>query len=465
MALTDADIARHIILDIIDGNAEPMLPEDCCIFKVHDVLRKENEEAFTPYLVSIGPIHRNNEKLQPMEKHKIKYFMHFRQRLPNGQEDLENFTAYVGSEESQIRGYYSETYSELGKREFVHMILLDSVFIMELFLRNWYDGPDETTDDVLFSNSWMKKSIERDLLLIENQIPFFVLKKLFGYVPSGEGTTMPSSCLLLSCCYFETYDPSLQVKNKRDQLKANNRGDQLLLNGRRQQLLKQHWSEPKHFTDLVRYFFIPQGLCYDGVSTPVVKTASKLKESGITFEPMPAACRLDVKFLKRVRVHWLSWFPPLCWLKFLRARLQIPRLIVDGSTESILLNFMALEMLHYPDHHYVCNYAALFDNLIDAEKDVDVLVESRVIEYKQGRNAADLANLFNKICKNIVVRSSYYATLARDLNNHCGRFNSTMAQLRLVYFRDLWRCNRTLVGVAVLAFAITGFIKAIKDLT
>ncbi|XP_054782966.1 uncharacterized protein LOC129290268 [Prosopis cineraria] len=311
----------------------------------------------------------------------------------------------------------------------------------------------------------MKKSIERDLLLIENQIPVFVLKKLFVSVPTGEGTTGPSSFLLLSCCYFETYDPSLKVKYKRDQLKANNRGDQLVLNGRRQQLLKQHWKTPDHFTDLMRYFFIPQGLCYDGVSTPVVKTATKLEESGITFEPMPKACRLDVKFRKREYVHWLSWFPPLCWLNFLSARLQIPRLIVDGSTESILLNFMALEMLHYPDHHWVCNYAALFDNLIDTEKDVDVLVESQVIEHKLGRNE-DLANLFNKICKNIVVKSSCYATLAKDLNNHYDSpFNSTMAQLRLVYFRGLWRCTGTLVDVAVLAFAITGFIEAIEDLT
>jgi hypothetical protein len=36
---------------------------ECCIYKVPDKLRKVNEEAYTPKLVSIGPFHHDLEEL------------------------------------------------------------------------------------------------------------------------------------------------------------------------------------------------------------------------------------------------------------------------------------------------------------------------------------------------------------------------------------------------------------------
>ena len=51
--------------------------EQCRIYKVPNPLRKENEEAYTPQVVSIGPFHHKNEKLKAMEKHKERYFRSF----------------------------------------------------------------------------------------------------------------------------------------------------------------------------------------------------------------------------------------------------------------------------------------------------------------------------------------------------------------------------------------------------
>jgi hypothetical protein len=49
------------------------IPSKCSIFRVPDRLRRYNEKAFEPELVSIGPFHHGKEKLQAMEKIKLWY--------------------------------------------------------------------------------------------------------------------------------------------------------------------------------------------------------------------------------------------------------------------------------------------------------------------------------------------------------------------------------------------------------
>ena len=50
------------------------LSDGCHIYKVPCHLRKLNEEAYTPHVISVGPIHRNKKIFQTMESHKENYF-------------------------------------------------------------------------------------------------------------------------------------------------------------------------------------------------------------------------------------------------------------------------------------------------------------------------------------------------------------------------------------------------------
>ncbi|KAK6790838.1 hypothetical protein RDI58_009919 [Solanum bulbocastanum] len=43
------------------------------IFKVNVWLRESNQSAYTPKMVSIGPYHKKNDQLRPMEKYKLLY--------------------------------------------------------------------------------------------------------------------------------------------------------------------------------------------------------------------------------------------------------------------------------------------------------------------------------------------------------------------------------------------------------
>jgi len=124
---------QHIIN--IPEIIEPMLHEQCCIYKVPHHFRKLNEDAYTPKFISIGPFHSHTPELINQEKQKQRYFHAFWERLSNKQTlALVQYKAFLEENRESIGNCYSE--QELCKDDkFLEMIFLDSVFIMELFWR------------------------------------------------------------------------------------------------------------------------------------------------------------------------------------------------------------------------------------------------------------------------------------------------------------------------------------------
>jgi hypothetical protein len=130
MANPNPAAAGEFIIDIPSELPPADWPE-CCIYRVPKLLRKVNEEAYTPKLISIGPYHHDREELRDMEKHKLRYLKNFLDRTRKRQED---FLKIIKDNEKHIRLCYSEE-CRLNGRDFVKMILLDAIFIIELFLK------------------------------------------------------------------------------------------------------------------------------------------------------------------------------------------------------------------------------------------------------------------------------------------------------------------------------------------
>ncbi|XP_054782687.1 uncharacterized protein LOC129289976 [Prosopis cineraria] len=194
---------------------------------------------------------------------------------------------------------------------------------------------------------------------------------------------------------------------------------------------------------------------------PIIKTATKLKGVGITFEKVSNTCLPDVKFEKEEYLNRLICFGFL--QKRLKARLLIPELRVDYSIESVLRNLMVFEQYSYSKHHYVSSYVALIGYLIHSKEDVDVMVEDKVITHDLGSDK-ELAQLINILCKNTVLNSTCYGTVSNRLNTHYdSQYNKTLALLSSVYFPDLLRGTATVAAIIVVVFAITNFVKIVRD--
>ncbi|XP_028787314.1 UPF0481 protein At3g47200-like [Neltuma alba] len=462
------------------------------IYKVPCSLRSWKPEAYTPQLVSIGPLHyrpkedpkedpkecpkegpKEDPKKEfnpmPMQKQKLRYLDFFRGRIKNTPEAMDNFKRFLKDQVKDIRQCYAEKLCDkIHDEKLVDMMLLDSVFIMELFLRiqrqkseedrNDDELTDQTySDDIILKQSWLNKSIQRDLLLLENQIPMFILKKLYKTVfPDTDPCKKRPSFIGLAHDYFDCFHACKKGDPSKQETRSSNSNRCLFWD-----------SKPQHFTDLIRSFYICRssyickGLIACKKGSPL-STATKLRQAGVSFEKVINRPLLDINFEK---VRPLSWFLCLgCIPNFthFKARLQIPELKIEDSTECVLRNLIAFEQCHYPNQPYICNYVSFIDSLIHTKDDVELLVEKEVIVHELGSDK-EVATLVNSLCKHVVTDKTCYRGLIDSLNKHYQRqWNRTMAALRLVYFRDAWRASSTLVATAVLVFTIFNFWRVVR---
>ncbi|KAK0582469.1 hypothetical protein LWI29_025967 [Acer saccharum] len=242
-----------------DNNLEEILEAgpDCCIYRVPQYLRKINEEAYTPYFISIGPLHYGRKELIGMERQKRRYWSEFGKRLNNAQK-LEEFKTYIKNQEQTIRAHYSVT-STISSSKYVEIILRDAIFIIELFMRN--DGGHK---DFLLNNAQHIVSISQDLLLLENQIPYFILNHLYSSVfPSSGHPSFFALCLN----FFENTGMFNWSFSEQPQL--------------------------KHFTDFLRCAAVGQvqRTVQSGGGIPGLPCATKLKKSGLEFKDAKGAVK------------------------------------------------------------------------------------------------------------------------------------------------------------------------------
>ncbi|KAF8389068.1 hypothetical protein HHK36_025753 [Tetracentron sinense] len=155
----------------------PPISSECCIHRVPEKLRRVNEAAYSPRVVSIGPFHRGKKRLQKMEEHKWRYlsaFLSLEHAKP-----LEDYVTALRELEQRARECYAETI-KLNTDEFVKMMLLDGCFIIVFLLR--YMCPKHRNRgggrDPIFDTMWMLDALHIDMILFENQLPFFVLEVL-----------------------------------------------------------------------------------------------------------------------------------------------------------------------------------------------------------------------------------------------------------------------------------------------
>jgi len=432
---------EELVIDIplID---EPAQWPECCIYKVPNKLRKVNEAAFTPKLVSIGPFHHDLKELSGMQKQKHIYFKEFYLRTGKSQKELGSI---IEKEEEKIRHYYSETFTKLNRKMFVEIILLDAIFIIELFLRN-YEGKKH---DYILSNAWLESHIKQDLILLENQLPFKFLKKLYEFACNGEQVII-TPFLELACKFFFSGKHRISMDKK-----------------------------VKHFTDLQRMFYCPTEYSKPDKEEHIEHlryTSTKLDEAGLQFQPLvdidlSKKSMLDIKFSKAKCLESypcfnLSWlFSCLPCLKSFRCFknvqcfLKVPQLVIDDQTEPLFRNLMALEQCHYPSDTYICNYVLLWDCLITTKKDVCLLVDKKVIVNRRGSSKA-VTTLINTLGHQIVERESCYQDLYKRLNEHSDNsWNRLVASLTSVYFRDFWRGTATIAGILVLGFTFGNFLR------
>lgn len=146
-------------------------------------LRDGDERAYMPQVVSIGPLHRGRRRLREMERHKWRALHHVLKRTGH------DVTAYLDAlrpMEERARACYDGRVAGMQGNELVECLVLDGTFVLELF-RGAQDGGKGFGDDLgysrhdpIFAMRGAMHAIRNDMILLENQIPLFVLDLLLG---------------------------------------------------------------------------------------------------------------------------------------------------------------------------------------------------------------------------------------------------------------------------------------------
>ncbi|KAL4655088.1 hypothetical protein ACB092_01G425700 [Castanea dentata] len=403
---------EHLAVEIgkmfLEQEVQPT--SECRIYKVPHHLRKWKEEAYTPQVISIGPYHHKSERLKNMEENKERYFKSFVHRSQMNRKNLVlNFVSTIRDLEKRIRGCYAATI-ELESDEFVKMILIDASFILELFIkrtsRNW------TSDDSMF-NRPIAIAIMHDLLILENQLPFFVLEKLYLVAFPSVSNAYPFHSsyhflMKLTFEYFRRYN--VQSIQAHPNVKI------------------------EHFTDLLRTFHLPlPEKLPNRDREPIIHlySATHLHQAGVKFEVEYRNC-LDIKFEKGV--------------------LKIPHFELDDWKEVVIRNIMALEQTRYIENGYISDYYFVLDLLINTKRDVELLSDKKVITNYLGDSTAikSVINSLNKGITGVKMRAGY-DDLCKDLNKfYENRWHNWQATLRRQYFSTPWRTTSTIVAFILL---------------
>ncbi|KAJ4917185.1 hypothetical protein Rs2_02735 [Raphanus sativus] len=208
--------------------------EGCCIFRIPQRLEKNNKSAYEPRVVSIGPYHHGKEHLEMVQEHKHRLLGFFMAEAQENGVDPKLLIEAVELMEEDIRESYSESLYDndvSGQKKLIDMMVLDGCFILMLFMvvagKVRFDGVE---DDPIFRVPWILPAIRSDLLLLENQVPFFLLKTIFDkskIVTSSE----------LNAITFNFFNYSIE---KPDEF-----------------WLKCYKLDAKHLLDLIRKIFMP----------------------------------------------------------------------------------------------------------------------------------------------------------------------------------------------------------------
>ncbi|GMP86432.1 hypothetical protein CsSME_00039214 [Camellia sinensis var. sinensis] len=407
---------------------EALADEAACIFRVHEGLRKANKEAYTPILISIGPYHRGQPKLLAMEKRKEHYLELLLQRNNNLRK--EDYLDSMKKLEERVRKYYADPVDHLDSDEFVKMMLYDACFVIEFLLgmfefrvRKGAHQQSHVGDEVKLS--WKSIQICNDLMLLENQLPFFVISEFYDMsygvgVIQNPNLNHPHPHPHPHLTKLAMIPIIQQLPGKIDFSKIDFENTSV--------------SESKHFLDLVHNVCLPsssrdesnnhqnknQTTCFQ------MPCVIELQDAGVKFE----AVQNDNDGLN------LSMFD-IC---FEHGHFKIPKFKVTDSTETFFRNIIAYEQHSSDDKpKYFTDYTYLMDLLINCKEDVTQLRRHEVLENWLGDDEV-VALMFNNLGNGRIIEEQfYYAEQCSKVNAYCKRWwNRVVASLKRDYFKNIW---------------------------
>ncbi|CAN6338374.1 unnamed protein product [Urochloa humidicola] len=450
------------------------------IFRVPAHVRDANKELYEPRLVSIGPYYRGRDALRTMEQHKWRYLRELLAEHPKI--SLADCVRAVRKKEVQARRCYSEKHVNCNARsgaggdeddihdgqsrptDFAEMLLLDGCFMLQFFRKLHNDEADR-----LYDVGWGLGLLHSDLLLLENQIPFFVLEDLFElfFVPKAKKFHIFSLILPRLGLDDSTFFNQQQLT---DENVADRRPIDHLLHlfyvafvptvenmvltqdsqPRFLQLVAQVREQCIRLKNALRNFNVADNGAQPAPPPLVVPSVTVLREAGVRFKKKKSPRHMfDLTFDKGKGV------------------MEIPRIEVEQASKPLLVNLIAFEQTTM-DLRLLSSYTALMGFLVKTGKDVEQLQKWGIMDNLLSSDDEAATSFFHHLgdCSCLDYTEHHFTEIFTDLDQYYkARWHKHKAKFLRDYCNSPWAIiagtAATLVflfGVFKLAVTIDGLV-------
>ncbi|XP_020080180.1 UPF0481 protein At3g47200-like [Ananas comosus] len=385
-------------------------------------------EFSQPRVVTIGPFHRQEStSISDDQKWVIVCFMNLLCGL-----DLARCLVKMKEEAKKARNSYSDLdiSQSSGPKDytsFTEMLLLDSYFILFILtvkIRKRPAGytlmpptPDSANPLKLFRDDatkfldiiFNKDEIALDLLILDNQIPFFVIEELFKELK------LDKPLLEYALEFFEMIHPRSA-----------------------RHFIDENISPPKflHLLDLFHWSRVPQNKYIEPIISssskqldsiywaPYTPNAMELRESATMFEKKTSgSSSLDITFRRR-------------WFKHIIGVLDIPELHIRDYSSFIFHNLIAFEMQSSSRGRCTVAFSALMRNFLQREEDVKLLRQRGILVSSSmtDRQLIDLFARLSRLTENHQMPSDLFNICHQVLSHHNHPVNQFCGSVIIRYF-------------------------------
>ncbi|XP_019085977.1 PREDICTED: UPF0481 protein At3g47200-like [Camelina sativa] len=515
----DEDAGIDVVVVELSGGSDPKLlkksagREKCCIFKIPERLEENNKKAYEPRVVSFGPYHHGKSHLKMIEEHKHRFLGFFMAEAKKKGVDSKDLIEAVSKLEGDIRESYSENlYNDddlLGRKNLIEMMVLDGCFILMLFLAvagkvRYY----EIENDPIFVMPWILPAVRSDLLLLENQVPYFLLQTIF------ERSKIESSSGLNTFTYHffnYSFQKPKEFWLKHQKLEANHLLD-LIRKIFMPDITKEE-KQGKHFLDLIRKFCILgeekkeldamlkkgkqelQSVLEKGKQEmdsilkkgkeemdSMLKKANQEsmlekekqeldsmleegKQISDSLEEEDPPGRPHLKMIlsaRKLQLKGMIKFKPrnnaetLLDIRLKGKYLEIPVLILDDFLISVFLNCVSFEQFYVYCKKHITSYVAFMGCLLKSEADAMFLSEVGILENYFG-SGDEVSRFFKVVGKdvNFDIGESYLADVFEGVNKYTSRgWHVQWAGFKHTHFDSPWTALSSCAALTLVLLTI-----------
>lgn len=406
------------------------------IYRIPRYLKHGEEKAWVPQIVSLGPYHHSDEHLHHMELHKWRCLHRILERSGKG---IGLYLDSVKKVERRARACYEGRIS-MSRDDFVEMMVLDGCFVIEMF-QGFAEGFEKLgypPNDPVFSMRESIRQTRQDMIMLENQIPLFILDRLLGLQLGDPNQKEKERVAKLALQFFSPLIgiPRFDIIGTSLVRETVHFIDRDLREKLTFDPLYDHGKV--HCLEVVR-----RSLLHLGLKQPKTKQWSQSR-GRLTFR-LRKLQEAGIQIRKRLADSWGD-------IQFENGILEIPPIEIHEGTRSLFLNLIAFEQSHFNCSHCVTSYVIFMHNLIISPEEVRYLRVKRIIKHCLGSDA-EVVDLFQRLCQEVAFDRNdsflqeiyhrlevyYYGILPSEFDVHRSAPRWVELKLLLIFFWSLWR--------------------------